>query len=282
MKTIDMTLIADSGSTKTHWALAGSGSVLVQTQGINPVHQSREQMADILAQELLPHVPHPSAIKRIQFYGAGCTAANAAIVESLLIELFPAARVEVGTDLLGAARALFADRPGIACILGTGANSGLYNGHDIMANTPPLGYILGDEGSGANLGIRFLNALYKGRLPRHVAEDFERETQLTYADIIDRVYREPMANRFLASLTPFVHSQLFVPEVSQLVEDAFTDFFRRNLSPYGRRDLPVGFVGSIAFHFGQQLSRVAQREGYTMGEIVKDPIEKLKNKMSVF
>lgn len=282
MKTIDMTLIADSGSTKTHWALAGSGSVLAQTQGINPVHQSREQMADILAQELLPHVPHPSAIKRIQFYGAGCTAANATIVESLLIELFPAARVEVGTDLLGAARALFADRPGIACILGTGANSGLYNGHDIMANTPPLGYILGDEGSGANLGIRFLNALYKGRLPRHVAEDFERETQLTYADIIGRVYREPMANRFLASLTPFIHSQLYVPEVSRLVEEAFTDFFRRNLSPYGRRDLPVGFVGSIAFHFGQQLSRVAQREGYTMGEIVKDPIEKLKNKMSVF
>lgn len=276
MKTIDMTLIADSGSTKTHWALAGSGSVLAQTQGINPVHQSREQMADILAQELLPHVPHPSAIKRIQFYGAGCTATNAAIVESLLIELFPAARVEVGTDLLGAARALFADRPGIACILGTGANSGLYNGHDIMANTPPLGYILGDEGSGANLGIRFLNALYKGRLPRHVAEDFERETQLTYADIIGRVYREPMANRFLASLTPFIHSQLYVPEVSRLVEEAFTDFFRRNLSPYGRRDLPVGFVGSIAFHFSQQLSRVAQREGYTMGEIVKAPIEKLK------
>lgn len=276
MKTTDMTLIADSGSTKTHWALAGSGSVLAQTQGINPVHQSREQMADILVKELLPHVPHPSAIKRIQFYGAGCTAANAAIVESLLIELFPAARVEVGTDLLGAARALFADRPGIACILGTGANSGLYNGHDIMANTPPLGYILGDEGSGANLGIRFLNALYKGRLPRHVAEDFERETQLTYADIIGRVYREPMANRFLASLTPFIHSQLYVPEVSRLVEEAFTDFFRRNLSPYGRRDLPVGFVGSIAFHFSQQLSCVAQREGYTMGEIVKAPIEKLK------
>ncbi len=276
MKTIDMTLIADSGSTKTHWALAGSGSVLAQTQGINPVHQSREQMADILVKELLPHVPHPSAINRIQFYGAGCTAANTAIVESLLTELFPAARVEVGTDLLGAARALFADRPGIACILGTGANSGLYNGRLMVANTPPLGYILGDEGSGANLGIRFLNALYKGRLPRHVAEDFERETQLTYADIIGRVYREPMANRFLASLTPFIHSQLYVPEVSRLVEEAFTDFFRRNLSPYGRRDLPVGFVGSIAFHFSQQLSRVAQREGYTMGEIVKAPIEKLK------
>ena len=276
MKTIDMTLIADSGSTKTHWALAGSGSVLAQTQGINPVHQSREQMADILVKELLPHVPHPSAINRIQFYGAGCTAANTAIVESLLTELFPAARVEVGTDLLGAARALFADRPGIACILGTGANSGLYNGRLMVANTPPLGYILGDEGSGANLGIRFLNALYKGRLPRHVAEDFERETQLTYADIIGRVYREPMANRFLASLTPFIHSQLYVPEVSRLVEEAFSDFFRRNLSPYGRRDLPVGFVGSIAFHFSQQLSRVAQREGYTMGEIVKAPIEKLK------
>ena len=103
-------------------------------------------MADILAQELLPHVPHPSAIKRIQFYGAGCTATNAAIVESLLIELFPAARVEVGTDLLGAARALFADRPGIACILGTGANSGLYDGRLMVANTSPLGYILGDEG----------------------------------------------------------------------------------------------------------------------------------------
>ncbi len=268
-----MILIADGGSTKTHWLIADSGRVLVETLGMNPVHQSQEQMAGIVAEELLPHIGEPSAVERVCFYGAGCAGSGAERMERLLRGFFPNAVVEVGSDLLGAARALFADGEGIACILGTGANSGLYDGHGIVANTPPLGYILGDEGSGAYLGIALLNALYKGRLPREVAEAFGRETHLTYEEVIGYVYREPMANRFLASLAPFVCRHLDVPEVARLADEAFDCFLERNVRPYGRRDLPVGFVGGVAWSFREQITKAVERAGMRMGPVVKSPLQ---------
>ncbi|MBQ6653079.1 MAG: ATPase [Prevotella sp.] len=270
-----MTLIADSGGTKTHWAIAGSGCVLAVTQGMNPVHRSDEELAHVVADELLPHVADASAVGRVCFYGAGCTGSGVERIARLLQEVFPKAAIEAGSDLIGAARALFADGEGIACILGTGANSGLYDGCGIVANTPPLGYILGDEGSGANLGIRLANALYKGRLPRDVAETFGRETGLTYADVISRVYREPMANRFLASLAPFVCRHLDVPEVALIADEAFDCFLARNVMPYGRRDLPVGFVGGVAWSFREHIAEAVARAGMRMGPVVQNPIEVL-------
>ena len=159
--------------------------------------------------------------------------------------------------------------------MGTGANSCLYDGHAIVKNTPALGYILGDEGSGAVLGVKFLNALYKGFMPEQVLADFQQDMKLTVADVITRVYRQPMANRFLASLSPFIKSHLDVPEVRQLVVDNFRSFFHRNIAPYDRPDLPVSFVGSMAYHYADQLTEAATAEGFRMGKILKSPIDGL-------
>ena len=271
-----MKLIADSGSTKTDWVLTDENGIVgrYHTQGLNPVHQAENDILDILRSELLPQLSHsPSAVF---FYGSGVRPELESVVARLLTTVFPSATtVEAHSDLLGAARAVCGRSEGIVCILGTGANSCLYDGHEIVKNTPALGYILGDEGSGASLGIKFLNALYKGFLPQFVVDDFQQEVGLSLADVIARVYRQPMANRFLASLSPFVNSHLSVPEVKELVVENFRTFFRRNIVPYGRPDLSVSFVGSMAHHYADQLTEAATAEGFRMGEIMKSPIDGL-------
>ena len=163
----------------------------------------------------------------------------------------------------------------MACILGTGANSCLYDGEQIVQNTPALGYILGDEGSGSVLGRMFLNAIFKNPLFIRIRDEFLATNKLTQADIIRKVYREPMANRWLASLSPFIHDHLSEPVVRDLVIDNFRSFFRKNLRPYQRLDLPVHFVGSMAHHFSKQLEEAAQEEGFIMGHILQSPIDGL-------
>lgn len=270
-----MKLIADSGSTKTDWALTREDEVVAQyqTQGINPFHQSEEAILSVLRTELQPVLQvSPSTI---YFYGSGVRPELEAMMAGLLTTVFPEAEAEAHGDLLGAARAVCGAHEGIACILGTGANSCLYDGRQIVSNTPPLGYILGDEGSGAVLGIRFLNALYKGFLPSDIVVDFQQETGLTMADVISRVYRQPMANRFLASLAPFISRHQDQPEVRQLMTDHFRSFFSRNVVPYQRRDLAVSFVGSVAFYNQEILREAAAAEGFTVGRVLKSPIEGL-------
>ena len=283
-----MVLIADSGSTKTDWLLtdadvtrkspddnAGPSLLKVQTQGINPFHQGAEEISAILHTELLPQID-AEQVQSVCFYGSGVRPELEPLMRRLLSEVFPkAADVQAHNDLLGAARALCGRKAGIASILGTGANSCLYDGDNIVENTPPLGYILGDEGSGAVLGRRFLNALYKGVLSKEMNEDFLRETGLAMSDVIDRVYRKPLANRFLASLCPYIHRHLDDEAVSGIVTDCFRDFFRLNIAPYGRRDLPVAFVGSVAWYFVEQLREAAQQEGFTLGEVTQSPLNGL-------
>ena len=293
-----MILIADSGSTKTDWCVADGGKVIcrVSTQGINPFHQDEQTISSIIGNELLPVLKDPSlpadagnvtnngehtadvfpAIEHVCFYGSGCREECVSTMTRVLSRAFPRAKkIEAHSDLLGAARAVCGAGEGVACILGTGANSCLYDGRRIVMNTPPLGYILGDEGSGAVLGRLFINALYKGGLPAAMLSDFERETGLTMADVIRRVYREPLANRFLASFAPFIHRHISCPAVRAIVVDNFRQFFRRNVVLYGRPDLPVGAVGSIAHHFSAELSEAARAEGFTMGRIVKSPMDGL-------
>lgn len=269
-------LIADSGSTKTDWTL---GSLRLQTQGINPFHQDDDSIRTILTEELLPQLPPNLASPvSIQFYGSGVRPELEPKMERLLREAFPHAQhVEAHSDLLGAARALCGQHEGIACILGTGANSCLYDGRQIVRNTPPLGYILGDEGSGAVLGVRFLNALYKGRLPEDLQREFESWSGLTLASIVDRVYRQPLANRWLASLSVFIRQHVAQPAVRELVVSNFRDFILRNVEPYGRRDLPLSAVGSIAYHYAAQLEEAADKEGYALGTILRSPIDGLVN-----
>lgn len=271
-----MTLTADSGSTKTTWIVNDeTGQTTFHTQGLNPFHQTTDEMRHIIAEELLTQDGFPAAgdVGEVHFFGAGCTAEKAPALKAILWELFRGAEdIEVGSDMLGAARALCGQNEGIACILGTGANSCLYDGHTIVSNVSPMGYILGDEGSGAVLGKTFVNILYKGTHAR-MRQTFENETGLTAATIIQHVYREPMPNRFLASLAPFIHRHIDEPWVEEMVTECFRLFFRRNVVHYQRPDLPCSFVGSIAFHFEKQLRQAADDEGFTIGRIMKEPLE---------
>ncbi len=294
-----MILIADSGSTKTDWALVfpvidkgqkAYRHVLVKTQGINPFHQSADEIRYILGQELRPlletiagtEVQGASAdniirlIEFVAFYGSGCTEATLPTMKDCLSFLFPNARIEVASDLLGAARSLCAHHSGIVCILGTGSNSCWYDGSRIVANIPPLGYILGDEGSGAVLGKLFFNKMFKGSLPIHIKEMYQRETGLDYADIISRIYREPLANRFLADTAKFIMRNISTGEMHRLVVDNFNAFFRNNICQYneqaGKR---ISAVGSIAYFFREQLGQSASLNGYEVVEVQRSPMEGL-------
>lgn len=272
-----MILIADSGSTKTEWCIiddAGS-TTGIRTQGINPFHQTADTVKEIIHEELLPSLNGHDTELSIHFYGSGCNEANAPKMHHLLAAVFPAATIDVGSDLLGAARAACGNARGMACIMGTGVNSCLYDGCDIVQNTPPLGYILGDEGSGAVLGRLFINALYKGFLPQDLRRQFEDWLHMTYQDIINRIYREPMANRFLAGTAPFIRSNTHIAAVRDIVVDNFRNFFRRNVVQYHADSLPVNAVGSIAFYFQAELREAALAEGYTVGTILRSPMEGL-------
>lgn len=278
-----MILIADSGSTKTDWALippsdsspVTSDPSRFTSQGLNPVHQNRETILQILRSELLPQLD-ASEVTSVCFYGSGVRPELEPVMESVLREAFPQVEsVEAHSDLLGAARALCGHNCGIASILGTGANSCLYDGERIVQNTPALGYILDDEGSGAALGRRLLHDLYKGVLSEKVKTSFETETGLALPEIIDKVYRQPLPNRFLASLTTFIHRHLDDPGLRRMTIDCLGEFFTFNIVPYGRPDLPVGFVGSIAYFFQSELREAAERQGFTLGTVLRSPIEGL-------
>lgn len=305
------TLIADSGSTKTDWALVDdSGQILFtgKTQGINPFHLSDDDIRQILAEELtLPEVP-----ACVFFYGSGVTESMKPRMEHLLLHQFPQAEVHAESDLLGAARALLGRCPGIACILGTGANSCLYDGEHILLNTPPLGYILGDEGSGAVLGKMFLNGIFKGVLPESLKQEYLSWSGLDYPSIINKVYRQPLANRYLASIAPFISMQMKRAEeaaatdnscqhaevlsqhtetlrlhseaLHQMVVEAFEQFYQRNITPYlsssdssqDSMSLRVAFVGSIAHYFEKPLRQVFEQHHHlTVSQILKAPMKGL-------
>lgn len=273
-----MKLIADSGSTKTDWCVLDGGNVVcrVAGHGINPFQQSYEEIKRIVEDELVCRLGTADAISEIEFYGAGCRDDKTQIMRDILSRAFVKAdRVEVCSDMVGAARALFGNNEGLACILGTGANSCLYDGRGVVANVPPLGYILGDEGSGAVLGKLFVNALFKGGLSEQLRDKFLSESGLTLAEIINKVYREPLANRFLAGMSVFIHKNLDDEALRSLVIDNFRNFFRRNVCQYKRNDLPVGAVGSIAFYYHEQLECAAKLEGYELVKVVKSPMDGL-------
>lgn len=271
-----MLLIADSGSTKTDWALAASPTSVkrLRTQGLNPILESERQIVDSLEKELRPQVDVP--VDAIFFYGAGCTAEKSPTMQRALAKVFPSATtIEAQSDLMGAARALCQHEEGIACILGTGENSCLFDGEKIKKQIPPLGYILGDECSGAMLGRTLINGLYKGWLPRDLRESFEEEYRLTQALVIERVYRQPLVNRFLASLVSFIAKHIDRPELQEMLAQCFRLFLSRNIDPYNRKDLPLNFVGGVAWQFQAQLSEMAQKGGYRLGRILKAPIDSL-------
>ena len=272
-----MILIADSGSTKTDWAVVDNGRqvVAMSTQGINPFHQDAENIATVIEEELLPKMGNIEP-EGIFFYGSGCREDKVEMMCGILGKAFPqCARIEAQGDLLAAARAVCGEREGIACIMGTGANSCLYDGNRVVENTPPLGYILGDEGSGAVLGKLFVNALFKGQLPSELKDEWLEETGLSLNIIINKVYREPLANRFLASTSRFIHQHLSVEPLERMVVYNFREHFRRNVNQYGRKDLTVGAIGSVAYYYRDQLQKAATVEGYTLGKVMRSPMDGL-------
>lgn len=278
------TLIADCGSTKTEWAILrpdtpGETPITFRTTGFNAAVTPPEVIANILASEVTPRLVDIK-VSRIYFYGAGCIGGDVdERLRGLLSQAIPATEIEIAGDLLGAARALFGNRPGIACILGTGSNCGVYDGREITLNTPPMGYILGDEGSGAVLGRKLINVIFKhpGLLPYDIIEDFNLTYNLSKGDIIERVYRQPAANRFLASFCPFIKKHITHPVIHNLVATSFEEFLSANLpadllqSP----TLPIGFVGSIAYHFSDILTAVCTRHGLTCASILSAPLPAL-------
>ena len=274
-----MILIADSGATKTDWCLGEktTDARVIQTQGINPFHQSAEHIYKVLTEELLPQLGEENHIMHIHFYGAGCTPEKSVIVKEQLQALFLDADIDVQSDLLGAARSLCGKEQGIACILGTGSNSCLYDGEKIIANVSPLGDILGDEGSGAVLGKRLVGDCLKHQLPEHICQAFLNETGLTPADIINKVYRQPQANRFLASLTPFLSDHRDEPAVHALLVNCFTEFFKRNVMQYAYEGTEVHFTGSIAWYFQEEVKEAAESLGIHTGKFIKSPIHGLIN-----
>lgn len=267
-------LIADSGSTKCEWAAIGGGEPeRLRTAGINAVQQPDETIDGVLAG--LPASWRP---ERIRFYGAGCgeTFPEAtARLRAALSRRFPGVEAEVESDLTGAARALFGRGAGIACILGTGSNSCSYDGRRIVRQVPPLGYILGDEGSGAVLGRMLAGDLLKGTaFDRKMVRRFYEAHSLTYEELIRRVYREPAANRFLASFVPFIREHIAHPDMERLVGRAFDAFVERNLCAYPR-ELPAGAVGGVAYCFAPQLREALRRGGFRAAKILRSPLDAL-------
>lgn len=275
-----MILTADSGSTKCHWGLVEGESAsnepkIIETRGINPVTCSSEQVKEIIAEGLLPQI-QAIEVEGIYFYGAGCIANAPATLElqRTLQEIFPqATTIVVATDMLGAAHALCGHDKGIVCILGTGSNSAFYDGEQLAKNVPPLGYILGDEGGGANLGKTFVSNALKGLMPSEIVDLMYEECQTSYAQIIESVYRKPNANRYLASFVPFMARHRDRAEICRCIDLAFDNFIERNLLQYPDVEkLPINFVGSIAAVFEQELTEALSRHSLTLGKIERSPI----------
>lgn len=275
-----MKLVVDSGSTKTDWGFFNTVYDLktVKTQGINPCHQSDEEIRNIIRNELLPNTQNIdlAAITEVFYYGAGCaTESICTQMAALLKEFISNASIAVDSDMLGAARALCGHAEGVACVLGTGSNSCLYNGKAIEDQVPSLGYILGDEGSSAALGRRLIGDCLKRQLPEAVSREFMERYSLTKESIIESVYRKPLPNRFIAGFAPFVYDKRAVPEVHKMIIQCFQEFFTRNVINYHKPWLPVHFVGSLANSFAEELRETADSLGMTIGKIEASPMSGL-------
>ncbi|MBS7385190.1 MAG: ATPase [Candidatus Egerieousia sp.] len=271
-----MQLIADSGSTKVDWrAIKDDGSIVeISTEGINPVFITPEEIVKILSQKLLPVIG--PGVKNVYFYGAGVVSPQliATLSESFK-KVFPESETFAASDVLAAARALCGHNPGIACIMGTGSNSCFYDGENIAKNVRAGGFILGDEASGGVLGKKLISDFIKGLLPAHIQAEFDKRYDLDYMKVVEKVYKQPMPSRFLASFAPFINEFIADPYMENLVNTSFDEFFKRNISQYDYKNHTVNFVGSIAFYFKDKLVAAAERNGMKVGRVLKTPIEGL-------
>jgi glucosamine kinase len=272
-----MIFIADSGSTKTQWRLLDADGSIQQakTAGYNPHHQTAAEIRENLQEEFLPQLPAGLQPQSIHFYGAGCSSDKSkAIVRMAFREVFPEADITIEHDLLAAARALCGDEPGIACIIGTGSNSCLYNGSEITHNIPALGWILGDEGSGSDLGRRLVADFLRFNMPDHLRKAFiDAYGQLSSEEVMDRIYRQPFPKPYIASFARFLHTHLQDPWCYRHMYDSFRSFLEKNVCKYpDYQQHKLHFVGSVAYHNSDVLRKAATDLGLRVHHVLESPI----------
>lgn len=273
-----MILLADSGSTKTDWILLSDEGIIgsFRTQGLNPYFVQTDEVISIISEHLCQHID-ATILKEIYFYGAGCSSEEKnRVIRDALDRLFPHSSNHVAHDMLAAARALFGDQPGIACILGTGSNSCVYNGQEVVRSLFSLGYMFGDEGSGAHLGKSFIQKYLKQDVPGELKNAFSEKYGLTNEEILTNIYRKANPNRFLASFTHFLKQQETHPYVRSLISNCFDDFFTEQILKYPEyQSLPLGCIGSVAYHFQDVFKAVAKKHGAHANLFVTSPIDGL-------
>ena len=270
-------LIADSGATKCEWCLLNNGiKETFFTTGISPFFLDTSQIVALLQKDLLPRLPNCN-LDEIYFYGTGLgNPGNVVIICEALKKLFPAAEIEAETDLLAAARALFINEKGIACILGTGSNSCFYDGENIIKNTPSLGYILGDEGSGADLGKKVLQYYLYDVFEEDLKSRFDAMFVTNRMEILENLYKKPFPNRYLAGFAIFLSENRGHYMIENILEDCLNNFFLHQLDKYTEvQTSPISFVGSIAFAFKDVLQELCATMEYSLGQVLKNPMEGL-------
>lgn len=273
-----MKLIGESGGTKTKWVAVSDSleTEIISTIGLNPNFVSKETFMEVLLKEVLPALKYPD-IKEVWFYGAGCSGSLLEEkVKDSVIAVLPLSTVNVFSDLTGAARGLLGDSRGYICILGTGSNSGYYNGKHITENIPPLGFILGDEGSGASLGKKLIADFLRGIMPLRLTEEFKENYGAEKDDIVSHVYRGVFPSSYIGGFVKFLKDHISDPYCRNLVKTSFDEFVRRNLKLYKIRDKArIAATGSVAWHFRDLLKEVFAENNFVVEEITKDPIEGL-------
>jgi len=273
-----MILIADGGSTKSNWCQLDDAHnrVYFNTEGYNPDFMDTAAIAASLTKNL-PDTLARDQVREVHYYGAGVSSAQKAeVVAQAMRQLFPQARVSVTEDLLAAARALLGRGPGFAAILGTGTNSCLYDGEKITYNVDSLGYFLGDEGSGSFIGKRLLRDYLRNLLPDGLQDAFAETYGFTRNEILDKLYNQPLPNRFLASFAKFAYDHNNVSYCRDIVLQGFETFFQNLVLHYPRyQDYTFNCVGSVGYNFRDALTQVAKSHGMEVGKIIRSPIDDL-------
>ena len=270
-----MILIADSGATKIDWRIIDDEGKIKQTRtpGFSPYLTDPKSLIKDVEKSVVPEIPKGATVSEVFFYGTGCIGDNVSRVRNILAIPLPEAKISVNNDVLAAARALCGHEAGIACILGTGSNSCLYDGEKIIRNIPGLGFALGDEGSGAYLGKTLLADLLRGSCPAKITERLQKRFDLSMEEVLRRVYRAESPSQYLAGFARFIQQNIKEPYLYQLVYKAFNKFIEKSILQYeDHAQLKVHFTGSVAFYFGNILRQVANDKGIVVQHILENPI----------
>jgi glucosamine kinase len=274
---MSVTLIADSGATKCEWCLMDNGKKKkIITTGISPYFLNAEQIEQLLYKQLVPKLKD-AVINEVHFYGTGLSNQNnVQLLKTVLKKIFKRAKISIETDLTAAARALCGKEKGIACILGTGSNSCFYNGRKMLKNSPGIGFILGDEGSGSYLGKKVIQYYLYQTFDEELMTAFEKRFLTSRMEILENVYKKPMANRYLASFAIFLAENRGHYMIENIIEDGLNDFFFTHVYKYKESwTHPINFIGSIAYGFKDVLQELCDTYELELGKVMKAPMKGL-------